>query len=216
MLTFEWYGQACFKVENSSTIVTDPHNGETIGLNPPPSDVADVVTISHQHHDHAAGEEIVAREDAAIIKNSGSYTEKGVAIRGIDSFHDKAKGSKRGNNVIFVFEVEGEKICHLGDLGHQLDQEHAEEIGQIDVLLVPVGGNYTIDGAEAADLTKRLEPQVVIPIHFLVEGLTVELSGLEEFADEIRTTYKVIEKDVLQLDGLPEEKLAVQLDCLAN
>lgn len=216
MLTFEWYGQACFKIANSPTVVTDPHNGETIGLNPPPADVADVVTISHEHHDHASGEEIVTREDSAVIKNSGSYTENGISIKGVESFHDKAKGSKRGKNVIFVFEVEEKRICHMGDLGHQLAEKHTKRIGPIDVLLIPVGGNYTIDGSEAADLTKRLEPQVVIPIHFLVEGLTVEISGLEEFTDEIRTSYEVVEEDVLQLDKLPEEKLAVQLNCLAN
>lgn len=216
MITFEWYGQACFKIENSSTIVTDPHDGETIGLNPPPADVADVVTISHEHHDHASGEEIVTREDTAIIKDSGSYAEKGVSIKGIDSFHDNVSGEKRGKNVIFVLEVEGKKICHMGDLGHQLDEEDLDRIGSMDVLLIPVGGNYTIDGSEAADLTKRLEPQVVIPIHFLVEGLTVEIAGLDEFINEIRTKYEVKEMDRLKLDGLPEEKQAVRLNCLAN
>ncbi len=216
MINFEWYGQACFKIEDSSIIVTDPHNGETIGLNPPPENVADLVTISHQHHDHASGEKIVSREDTAIFKDSGTYKEKGITIKGIDSFHDNTMGSERGKNVIFSFELDGINVCHLGDLGHQLEEEHIEKIGPVDVLLIPVGGNYTIDGAEAADITKRLKPSVVIPIHFLVEGLTVEISGLEEFADEISTSYKVKEEDVLQLDGLPEEKLAVQLECLAN
>ncbi|MBS3788174.1 MBL fold metallo-hydrolase [Candidatus Bipolaricaulota bacterium] len=216
MLTFEWYGQACFKIENQSTVVTDPHDGETIGLNPPPANIADLVTISHRHHDHSSGEDIVTREGSTVIKNSGSYTEQGVSIKGIDSFHDKVRGSKRGENVIFVFEMEGRKICHLGDLGHQLGEEDIEKIGSIDVLLIPVGGNYTINGSEAADLTKWLNPQVVIPIHFLVEGLTVEISGLEEFIGEIRTKYEVKEENVLKLDGIPEVKQAVQLECLAN
>ncbi|MCF7890128.1 MBL fold metallo-hydrolase [Candidatus Bipolaricaulota bacterium] len=216
VLTFEWYGQACFKVENSSTIVTDPHNGETIGLKPPPADVADVVTISHGHHDHASGEDIVTRGDSAIIKNSGSYTEKGLSIKGIDSFHDKEKGSKRGKNVIFTFRMGGVKVCHLGDLGHLLDGEEIEDIGSVDVLLIPVGGNYTINGSEAADLTELLEPQVVIPMHFLVEGLTVGISGPEEFLEEIGHTYEVKEKSILELKELPEEKQAVKLDCLAN
>lgn len=216
MLTFEWYGQACFKIENHSTVVTDPHDGETIGLNPPPANIADLVTISHRHHDHSTGEDIVTREDSTVIKSSGSYAEKGVSIKGIDSFHDKVGGSKRGENVIFAFEMEGIKICHLGDLGHQLSEEDMEKIGSIDVLLIPVGGNYTINGSEAADLTKCLDPQVVIPIHFLVEGLTVEIAGIEEFMGEIRTKYAVKEKDVLKLGGVPKEKQVVQLDCLAN
>ncbi len=215
MLTFEWYGQACFKIENSATIVTDPHNGETIGLTPPPGSVADLVTISHGHHDHASGKDLVGREDAAIFNNSGSYSEKGVEVTGIDSYHDKVEGGKRGENVIFILEVEGTRICHLGDLGHRLGEDYFEKIGSVDVLLIPVGGNYTIDSTEAAAITEQLNPQVVIPMHHQVEGLTVDISGPGEFLEEISTSYRVKEENTLELEELPEKKLAVQLDCLA-
>lgn len=216
MLRFEWYGQACFNVKNSSTLVTDPHNGESVGLNPPPADLADLVTISHEHHDHASGEDIVTKRGSTVLRDSGGYTEKGISIKGVDSFHDKAGGSKRGENLIFVFETEGIRFCHLGDLGHRLDEEQREKIGPVDLLLVPVGGNYTIDGSEAAELTERLNPRIVLPMHFKVSGLEVDISGPEEFMEEIGTSYELKEKDRLELKELPAENRAVKLDCLAS
>jgi len=215
MLTFEWYGQACFKIQNSSTVVTDPHDGKAVGLKPPPGDTADIITISHEHFDHASGEDLVAKEGAITVRESGESLEKGVEIKGIDSFHDRAEGAKRGENVIFVLELEGLRICHLGDLGHHLSEQKLEEIGAIDVLLAPVGGNYTIDGREAAALAEQLDPQVVIPMHFRVEGLEVDIAGPEEFLQEIVRSYAVEERERLELDGSPGRKLAVQLACLA-
>ena len=216
MLNFEWYGQACFKIGNSSVMVTDPHNGETVGLKPPPAGVADLVTISHGHHDHASGKELVSREGSVIIEEPGSYAEKGINLTGIDSYHDKDKGEKRGENVIFVFEVDGVRICHLGDLGHLLDESHIEKIGPVDVLLIPVGGNYTIDGKEAVETIERLNPQVVVPMHYKVEGLTVDISGPEWFLSEIGPDYKVKEMEKLELDEIPDGKQVVKLDCLAS
>lgn len=216
MLTFEWYGQACFKIENSTTLVTDPHNGETIGLNPPPADVADLITISHEHHDHASGEGIVGREESTTVRDLGEHNAHDVKLKGIQSFHDKARGEKRGKNIVFIFELGGNRVCHLGDLGHELDEETIQEIGTVDVLMTPVGGNYTINGAEAAALTEQINPRVVIPMHFWVEGLTVDISGPEEFLEEIGFTYEITEKDRLVLEEKPEEKLAVKLDCLVS
>jgi len=215
MLTLEWYGQACFRIENSSVIVTDPHNGETVGLNPPPADVANLVTISHGHHDHASGRELVTREGSVIMEKPGSYVKKGIKITGIDSYHDRDKGEKRGENVIFVFEVDGVRICHLGDLGHLLDDSHVEKIGAVDVLLIPVGGNYTIDGKEAVETIDQLNPKMVVPMHYMVEGLTVDISGPEEFLSEVGPEYEVKEMEKLELDELPDGKRVAKLDCLA-
>jgi len=216
MLTFEWYGQACFRIEDSSVLVTDPHNGETVGLNPPPADVADLVTISHGHHDHASGKDLVAREESVIKEEPGSFTAKGVQLTGIQSYHDKEKGAERGENVIFVFEMEGLRICHLGDLGHMLDEGTAEKIGSIDVLLIPVGGNYTIDGAEAVKTTEQLSPQVVIPMHYKVAGLTVDISGPEEFLSGVGPAYEVTKREKLELEEMPGERRVFKLDCLAS
>jgi L-ascorbate metabolism protein UlaG (beta-lactamase superfamily) len=216
MLNFEWYGQACFKIENSSVLVTDPHNGEAVGLNPPPAGVADLVTISHGHHDHASGKNLVSREGSVIIEEPGSYVEKGIKLTGIDSYHDKDKGEKRGENVIFVFEVDGVRICHLGDLGHLPGERHIENIGSVDVLLIPVGGNYTIDGKEAVKTIEHLNPQVVIPMHYKIEGLTVDISGPEGFLSDIGPEYKIREMEKLELDEIPDGKQVVKLDCLAS
>ena len=216
MLTFEWYGQACFKIENSLVMITDPHNGKTVGLNPPPTNVADLVTISHGHHDHASGRDLVSRGGSVIIEKPGSYVKKGIKITGIDSYHDREKGAERGENAIFVFEMEGVRICHLGDLGHLLDESYIEKIDSVDVLLIPVGGNYTIDGKEAVETIEQLSPQVVIPMHYKVGGLTVDISGPEEFLSEIAPEYKVKEMERLELDELPEIKQVVKLDCRAG
>lgn len=215
MLTFEWYGQACFKIKNSSTIVTDPHNGETVGLNPPPTNVAELITISHGHHDHASGEDLVVQQGSVTVRDSGEYSIKGVKGKGIHSYHDKAEGAKRGENIIFVFELAGTRVCHLGDLGHDLAQEDVEEIRPVDVLLTPVGGNYTINGTEAATVTEKLSPQIVIPMHFRVNGLTVEIAGPEAFLEEIEDGYEIKETERLELEEKPEGKLAVKLDCLS-
>lgn len=215
MLSFEWYGQACFKIEDSITVMTDPHNGETIGLNPPPAGSADLVTISHDHHDHASGENLVAKEGSVTVREPMDGTEKGVKVKGIRSFHDRAEGEKRGENTIFVLELGGNRVCHLGDLGHDLTEEDIRKIGSVDVLMTPVGGNYTIDGSEAATVTEKLRPRVVIPMHFRVEGLTVDISGPEEFLEEMGTTYRFKEMEKLELEEKPREKLAVKLDCLA-
>ncbi|MCF7891344.1 MBL fold metallo-hydrolase [Candidatus Bipolaricaulota bacterium] len=216
MLTFEWYGQACFKIENSTTIVTDPHNGETIGLNPPPTNVAELITISHGHHDHASGEDLVARQGSVTVRDLGEHNTQGIKVKGLHSFHDKAEGAKRGENIIFVFELAGTRVCHLGDLGHDLAQEDVDEIRPVDVLLTPVGGNYTINGTEAATVTEKLLPRIVIPMHFRVDGLTVDIDGPEEFLKEIENGYEIKERERLELEEKPERKLVLKLDCLAT
>lgn len=216
MLSVEWYGQACFKFEDSRTVITDPHDGKSVGLNPPPSAVADVVMISHDHHDHASGRELVAKEGSMVFTDSGRNDRQGFKITGVDSFHDRSQGSDRGDNVIFTFELDGVRICHLGDLGHSLGNDHLEQIGSVDLLLVPVGGNFTIDGTEAATQVSRMKPQVVIPMHFQVEGLEVPLAGPEDFLQDIEDSYRVRKTETLELHELPREREVVELNCLAS
>lgn len=213
MVSFRWFGQACFEIKNSVTIVTDPHDGDSIGLKKPDVE-GDIVSISHQHFDHASGKELVSKKETEVIESSEKLEIKGIKIRGVDSFHDKAEGSKRGKNVIFVFELDDFKACHLGDLGHKLSVEKIKEIKPVDVLLIPVGGNYTINAREAVDVVKDLEPKIVIPMHYKVKGLEVDISSEEEFFKLVKGEgWEIDEKDEANIERLPKEKKVIKLTC---
>ncbi|KXB00429.1 hypothetical protein AKJ42_00620 [candidate division MSBL1 archaeon SCGC-AAA261C02] len=212
MVFLNWYGQACFEISDSSTVVTDPHDGDSIGLGAPQLE-ADVVTISHDHYDHSSGVELVSKAGTVTVDGLGEEVVDGVDIRGFESYHDKSEGEERGKNLIFTIDLDGVRICHLGDLGHTLDSEGIERLGDVDVLLTPVGGNFTIDGSEAAEITEEIDPQVVVPMHYKINGLQVPISGSEEFLDSLDEEYDLEERDGLRLKALPGEKKVVKLAC---
>ncbi|KXB02114.1 hypothetical protein AKJ43_02455 [candidate division MSBL1 archaeon SCGC-AAA261D19] len=212
MVSLNWYGQACFEISNSSTVVTDPHDGDSIGLGAPQLE-ADIVTVSHDHYDHSSGVELVSKAATVTVEESGEEVVGGVNIRGFESYHDKSEGEERGKNLIFTIDLDGIRICHLGDLGHMLDSEKIEQLGDVDVLLTPVGGNFTIDGSEAAEITEEIDPQVVVPMHYKINGLQVPISGSEEFLDSLNEEYGLEERGELRLKALPEEKKVVKLAC---
>jgi L-ascorbate metabolism protein UlaG (beta-lactamase superfamily) len=180
MVVVKWLGHACFEFKNNVCIVSDPHGGRDIGLTAPKSE-ADIVLISHGHYDHKEGEKLVKKPDAKVVDKPGSFEIKGVKIKGISTFHDKSQGRERGGNIIFVFELDGVKFCHLGDLGHILSEDQVREIGQIDVLLVPVGGTFTVNAKEATQIVEMLKPKVVVPMHYKVRGLNLPISSVDEF-----------------------------------
>lgn len=216
MVSFRWFGQACFEIKNSVTIVTDPHDGVSIGLNKP-NIQGDIVSISHRHFDHASGEELVSKEDTEVIEDNEKREIKGIIVEGIGSFHDKVEGDKRGENTIFVFELDGFRICHLGDLGHKLSDEKSKGIRPVDVLLIPVGGNYTINAREAIDVIKDLETKIVIPMHYKIKGLEVDISSKEEFIQLVKSEgWEIEEKDKAKIKSLPEERKVINLTCLAT
>lgn len=214
MVKFRWFGQACFEIGDGRTVVTDPHDGDSVGLEAPDVE-GDIITVSHDHYDHASGKDLVSKAETVILEGMESGTADDINPERFESYHDKARGSARGNNVIFKFELDGFRICHLGDLGHTLESKDVMEIQPIDVLLIPVGGKFTIDGAEAAELVEELKPRVVIPMHYEVEGLEVPISGPDQFLRSIGDGYKVVEKETLELDELPEEETIYVLECLA-
>lgn len=215
MVSFRWFGQACFEIKNSIAIVTDPHDGSSIGLKRP-NIKGDIVTVSHLHFDHASGKELVSKKNTEVIEGSVKREVKGIEIEGISSFHDKAEGNKRGENTIFVFELEDFGICHLGDLGHKLSGEKIEETKPVDILLIPVGGNYTINAREAVDVAKDLEPRIVIPMHYKVKGLEVDISSEEEFLQLVKDGgWETEERDKANVKSLPEERKVIKLTCLA-
>ncbi|MFW5902757.1 MAG: MBL fold metallo-hydrolase [archaeon] len=213
MINFKWLGQACFEISNSKRIVTDPHDGEGVGLKAP-NVKADVVTISHDHFDHVNGLELVKKPDTEVVEDTGTTNVEGMDVKGIKSYHDKAEGSKRGENIIYKFKLEGFNVVHLGDLGHMLDEETIEEIKPVDILLIPVGGNYTIDGTEALEIMEKLKPMVTFPMHYKVPGLTVDISEDEEFIQEsMQRGYVVRKENTTEIDELPEKKTVIKLKC---
>ncbi len=156
----------------TATILTDPFDA-SIGVKFPKT-AADIVLISHHHGDH---DNVKGVEGEPIVFDwPGEYDCKGAAIRGIASFHDNEKGAKRGKNVMFKVIVENVSILHCGDLGHILDDKTLEEIGSVDILCIPVGGFYTIDPHVAMQITKQIEPAIVIPMHFNQPGLNAKVA----------------------------------------
>jgi L-ascorbate metabolism protein UlaG (beta-lactamase superfamily) len=188
-----WYGQSCFLLETAggTRIVMDPIP-KGIGYEVPQGLKADVVTISHEHTDHnnvafVTGKPRVIRGLTADKKGWTRVDEKlkDVSIRSVGVYHDDQRGAARGLDTVFIFEVGGVRIAHLGDLGHVLNDEQLAAIGAVDVLLVPVGGKFTIDGLDATRVIEQLRPRImVIPMHYKTNAVTIkELAPLSEFLD---------------------------------
>lgn len=162
-------------------IFLDPFD-KSVGLRPPQSN-ADAVLVSHGHHDHSNIDSL--RGNPVVIDSPGEYSVKGVHIIGIDSFHDETEGTERGRNTIFVLEAEELRLCHLGDLGCDLTPKQLESINGVDILFVPVGGKYTIDGIKAAEIVRQTEPSIVIPMHYKTKGSSVDISDEKDFCSEM-------------------------------
>lgn len=178
-MKIKWLGHASFLItsESGTRIITDPYTtGDRLSYGEI-KESADIVTMSHDHFDHNNIASVQGNPEA--VKETAEV--KGIKFRGIPTYHDEAGGSQRGKNTIFCFELDGMKICHLGDLGHQLSNKQAAEIGKIDVLLSPVGGFYTIDASTASQVIDLLKPRVVIPMHFKNEKCAFPVSGVDEF-----------------------------------
>ena len=179
-----WHGQSCFQILVSQnkgeqiSIVIDPFS-EEIGLKLPKLE-ANILLITHKHYDHNNTKAVGG--NYFLIEGPGEYDVKNVVLQGISSFHDNSQGKERGENVIYTIEVEDLKICHLGDLGQkELTEEQLEKIGGVDVLMIPVGGTYTISDKEAAKIMSQLEPKITIPMHYALPKLKVKLDSLDKF-----------------------------------
>jgi len=209
-----WYGQSCFRLTIKAngaekiTLFIDPF-GKEIGLTPPRAS-ADIVIVSHNHFDHNNIQTLGG--NPFVIEGPGEYDVKKIYVKGIYSYHDDKKGEERGINTISVIEAEDLKVCHLGDLGQkELSDNQLEKIGEVDVLMVPVGGgNYTIDGSEAVKIINQIEPQVVIPMHYKIPGNTVKLDSVEKFLQEIGAEKETaIEELTVTKKDLTEKEMKV-------
>ena len=179
-----WLGHGCFRLRGrSAAVVTDPYP-PAIGLKLQRLD-ADLVTVSHEHDNHSYTQAV---RDAYEIRGPGEYEVSGVSVVGFPTFHDAEKGARHGRNTVYLFEIDDLRVCHLGDLGHKLDDVEAEAVSSADVLLVPVGGQNSMNAALAAEVVRQLEPRYVVPMHYAIPGLKLELDSLDRFLKEMAVT----------------------------
>jgi len=216
-----WHGQSCFQIlasrgkNNQVSIVTDPFSPET-GLKVPDLE-ADILLVSHQHSDHNNVKAVSASPGASpifLINGPGEYEAKNVFLEGIASFHDNCQGKERGENTIYTIEVEDLKICHLGDLGQkELTDEQLEKIGEVDILMIPVGGIYTISAREAPKILEQLEPKITIPMHYAIPKLKIKLESLDKFLKVfgIKNLEPIKKLSIKKKDLSPEEAKIVVL-----
>ena len=211
-MEINWLGHACFRLKGKDVVlITDPYD-KPVGYNLGRPQ-ANIVTMSHDHHDHNNAAAIAG--NPKLVKGPGEYEIKNVFIKGITTFHDAEDGKARGRNTAYTISIDDVTVCHLGDLGHVLTQGQAEELDGVDVLLVPVGGTYTINAAQAAEVVSILEPKIVIPMHFQTEVLTLgkTLDSVEKFLKEMgQPGVEVQPKLVVTRGSLPDETQVVVLD----
>ncbi|MEO0095331.1 MAG: MBL fold metallo-hydrolase [candidate division WOR-3 bacterium] len=198
-MKIKFLGHAAFLIssEKGVRIITDPYKPGCYGGGikyGPITEEADIVTISHEHDDH---NETKIKGNPVFIRESGKKEVKGINISGYEVYHDKSSGKERGRDVIFNIEVDGINVVHLGDLGHTLTKSDAEKIGRVDVLLIPVGGYFTIDSNEAESIVDLLNPKVVIPMHFKTSKCDFPIAPVEDFTKN---------KEIKKVDGEIEIK----------
>lgn len=197
-----WLGHSCFRIKGKEAIViTDPcHPSVGYSLS---KLQADIVTLSHFHSGHCYTEAITS--EFREINGPGEYELKGVFIMGIATFHDTEKGKKLGTNTVYFLEIDGMTLCHMGDIGHLPVSELAEDIGNIEVLLLPVGGVSTIGGSVAAEIVRHLSPKIVIPMHYKTPALLADLEPVDKFLKEIGASETV-----------PQSKLSITRSNLSS
>lgn len=201
MLRIRWHGHACFSISNDKTIVFDPHDGVSIGI-PPPKVKGDIILITHEHFDHNQSK--IVEKEGSIVLRKGKKID-GIEIESFSSYHDKEKGRKRGEITVFKVKYEDITFCHLGDIG-EMDEKLIKEIGNVDILFIPVGGTFTINAEEAMKICKKIKPKVIVPMHYKIEGLSLPIDKLDKFldiADDMEILYVANEVEITTED-LPE------------
>ncbi len=212
-MKIRWLGHASFEITTKAgtVLVTDPYD-PSLGIKLPKVS-ADVVTVSHDHFDHAAVNEVGGKP---TVINSLAGGEVGdIRISGIGTFHDESGGSQRGKNIAFIIEVKENggtiRLCHAGDLGHTLDEAAAEKLKDIDVLMLPVGGTFTLDAADATRVVEQIKPGIVIPMHYKIKGLDLSIAGADEFLAGKKDTARLGEHEIAGKD-IPTRTRVVVLE----
>ncbi len=203
-----WLGHSTFKIGSEKTIIIDPHAPQFGAM---PADlIADIVTVSHAHHDHnyiagvGGNLQIIDSTGEHVISGDASLhgeTSPEIEITGVATFHDNEQGQKRGGNIVFIYEIEGLRISHLGDLGHLLNEDQLSQIGPVDILMIPVGGFFTIDSTQAVEVVKQIQPKIVLPMHYKTQNMPANLpiAPVDDFIQKLGwKVEKVSELDVDQ------------------
>jgi len=201
-MKIKWLGHACFLItsEAGTRIITDPYATKEDLSYGEINESADIVTVSHEHADHNNVAAVLGKPE--VVR--GSAKVKGIDFKGVASYHDKAGGSQRGKNTIFCFEVDGIRVCHLGDLGHLLSDEQIAELGMVDILLIPVGGYFTIDARVATQVCNQLKPRVIIPMHYRNDKCAFPITGVDDFLKEKENITRLeISERVFKSEELP-------------
>ena len=212
-MKIKWLGHASFLItsDTGTRIITDPY---TTGGNLSYGEIresADIVTVSHEHGDHNNASAV--KGNPVLVNKAGNTEVKGVNFTGIPTAHDNEGGKLRGNNLIFCFEVDGIKVCHIGDLGHHLDEIQTAELGKIDILLIPVGGNYTIDAEVASRVADKLSPRIIIPMHFKNARCNFPITGVDEFLKgKTNVTRLEVSESEFHKEHLPASSQIVVLE----
>lgn len=204
-MKLSWLGHSCFKLEESTgtTIITDPYHSY-VGFSMP-SVSADVVTVSHAHNDHSNTHAV--QGNPIVINRAGAYEVGGVHILAQTSYHDDSKGASRGENLVFKYRMDGVEICHMGDIGEECNAMLVESIVPVNILMIPVGGVFTIDAEQAKEYVDRIMPDVVIPMHYKTKDCEFDLCKINEFLDMfedediVYADTETIEFDRADFDG---------------
>ncbi|MFH1037003.1 MAG: MBL fold metallo-hydrolase [Patescibacteria group bacterium] len=211
-----WKGQSCFQIatqklkNNQVNIIIDPY-GEEIGLKPS-SQAADIVLVTHCHPDHNNVKSVSGTP--FVIEGPGEYEVKDVYIQGIPAWHDDSQGKERGVNTIYTLDAEDLRVCHLGDLGQkELTNEQLDKIGEVDILMIPVGGIATISAKDAVKIMGQIEPKITIPMHYQIPKLKVKLEGVEGFLKNlgIKSVNPEPKLSIKKKDISPEEAKIIVL-----
>lgn len=210
-MKIQWLGHACFLLTSSSgvRVLTDPFD-PSVGY-PVPAVEAEIVTTSHQHSDHNYTQAV--KGAFQLIDSAGSYSVKGIDVVGVDTFHDDAGGSKRGKNLIFRFTIDGLTVAHCGDLGHPLSPEQARAVGPVDVLIVPVGGYYTIDALTAKGVAEQLKARLTVPMHFKTSVMNFPITTVDPFIEAMGRAQRAGATEIeVTRESLPAQAGVIVLD----
>jgi len=193
-MKIKFLGHASFLItsETGLRIITDPYKPGCFDGSikyDPITEEADIVTISHEHDDHNCTD---IQGNPVFVRDAQKRSIKGIEISGTNVFHDESGGTERGSNTIFKIKVDGMDIVHLGDLGHPLSEQDVKEIGSVDVLFVPVGGYFTIDSTVADGTVNKLNPKIVVPMHFKTDKCGFPIAPIDDY---------IRNKDVKKCDG---------------
>jgi len=205
-MKIRWLGHSCFLItaDNGVRIILDPFKSESHLSYPPVKESADIVTISHGHFDHNHTALIPGKFE--VIKESGLKSIKDVGIKGVSAWHDDSGGRERGNNIVYCLNVDGIRMCHLGDLGHGLTIEQKREIGEVDVLFVPIGGIFTLDIAAASMVCEDLKPKIAIPMHYKTDRCAFLQYSADDFIKGKKNAKRLDSSEVeIKKESLPSE-----------